>query len=634
MSALRTDRGKRILVSAVLVVAMGGGLTSAAEAQTAASYVKVVVDGSPVYFDQPPLITNGRVLVPLRGVFERLGASVAWNPASQTVLAQRGATSVSLTIGSPQASVNGQPQPLDTPAMLVGGRTLVPLRFISQALGANVSWDAASYTVQIASQGATAPPMSVPPSVSYPPAPAPQPPTPQPPVLQPAVQTITGTVTHVNASAYPGQLSVQTSNGTTYTYRIVSGTAITRMNPATGVSAPVSLSAIQPGDGVTVTADPAGTAQSVQALSAPPAPQPAAQAITGTVTQVNASAYPGQLIVQAANGAVYTYRIVSGTAITRMNTTTGLSGPVSLNAVQAGDAVSVTADQTGTAQNVQASFGEINGTIASTGYNQIALQDGQTYTLAPTAQLTRDGQTVTAAALQPGDVVTLRVNPQTRQVYGVTVQRTASAGAITAITVTPTGRQLVAGDVMTVVATGPARGTATFSIAGLRAGLPMTESATQPGTYVGNYTVRPGDYLANGSVAVSITPPNGPLLTATAPAPVSINASAISAPAGGAPVITSPTPDKAVTTPFTVTGTAPPRSQVKVTADYQKTVLLLNVHGTLGTQTVTADANGSWSATFNQKPAVRDVNLTVTAVLVDDTGAATSPLTTVNTTLQ
>lgn len=653
------------MFAAVAVVTVAAGLASAAAVQTPAPYVKVVVDGSPAYSDQAPVIVNGRVLVALRGVFERLGATVAWDPGSQTVLAQRGATSVALRIGSSQASVNGQPQPLDAPPLLVGGRTMVPLRFISQALGAGVDWDTATSTVQITSQGAAAPPASVPPStvppsVSYPPAqtppatyaPAPVPPpayapgpapAPAPgPAPQAAVQAITGTVTQVNASVYPGQLTVQAPNGATYTYQIVSGTAVTRVNPGTGANGPIAFSSLQIGDAVAVTADQNGTAQTVQALnyaSAPQAlPQPpaqaAAQTITGTVTQVTASAYPGQLIVQTSNGATSTYRIVSGTAITRTNATTGVGGPVPLTAIEPGDPVSVTAGPDGTAQSVQVAFGEITGTIASVSNNQIVLQDGQVYALAPNAQVVQGGQLVPAAALQPGGTVRLRVNPQTRQAYAVTLQQ-PSAVVAPAVTVLPAGRPLVLGDVMTVTATGPAHGTATFAIGGLRAGLPMTEASNQPGTYIGTYPVQPGDAVANGNVVVNIMAPNGQAVTAAAPAPVSITASSALPPAASAtPVIVSPATGKGVTTPFTVTGTVMPGSQVKVTADYSKSVVGFNWHGTLGTQTVTADASGKWSATFNQKPPVRGVNLTITAVLVDPTGAVRSAPATVNTVLQ
>jgi len=118
------------------------------------------------------------------------------------VLAQRSATSVSLRIGVPQAFVDGQAQFLDVPPMLVGGRTMVPLRFVSQALGAGVAWDAASSSVLIASGGAAeAPPAAVPPSVSYPPTPYPPVQAYPPAPLVPA--TITGTVVRVVATTYP-----------------------------------------------------------------------------------------------------------------------------------------------------------------------------------------------------------------------------------------------------------------------------------------------------------------------------------------------------------------------------------------------------------------------------------------------
>jgi len=160
------------------------------------------------------------------------------------------------------------------------------------------------------------------------------------------------------------------------------------------------------------------------------------------------------------------------------------------------------------------------------------------------------------------------------------------------------------------------------------------ESAAQPGTYIGRYAIQPGDYVANGSVAVSLTAPTGQVLTAAAPVAVSINAAAIIPPAvGGAPIITSPTAGSGIATPFTVTGTATPGSLVKVTADYTGTVLLFNVHGTLGSQTVGADANGNWSATFSQSPPMRGVNVTISAGVVDGSGQARSPSSTVNTKL-
>lgn len=83
-----------------------------------------------------------------------------------------------------------------------------------------------------------------------------------------------------------------------------------------------------------------------------------------------------------------------------------------------------------------------------------------------------------------------------------------------------------------------------------------------------------------------------------------------------------------------MTGTAPPDSLVQVRADYAGTGAITDLRGTLGTQTVTVDASGHWSVTFAARPPVRGMTVTISAVLVDNTGAARTPATTVNTTLQ
>ncbi|MEW6280177.1 MAG: copper amine oxidase N-terminal domain-containing protein [Candidatus Eremiobacterota bacterium] len=125
---------------------------------------RVVVDGRELTFDQPPITEGGRLLVPLRGIFESLGADVVYLPSDRTIRATRGTTRVELPLGSRVASVNGRLLSLDVPARSLGGRTLVPLRFVSEALGAEVSWAAASQTVSIVSQ-------AMPPPVSSAPAP-------------------------------------------------------------------------------------------------------------------------------------------------------------------------------------------------------------------------------------------------------------------------------------------------------------------------------------------------------------------------------------------------------------------------------------------------------------------------------
>jgi hypothetical protein len=88
-------------------------------------------------------------MVPLRGIFESLGAQVNWYAPTSTISANKGATDVQLSIGDPRATVNGRTVLLDAPAMILNGSTMVPLRFVSEALGADVKWFEATQTVSI-----------------------------------------------------------------------------------------------------------------------------------------------------------------------------------------------------------------------------------------------------------------------------------------------------------------------------------------------------------------------------------------------------------------------------------------------------------------------------------------------------
>lgn len=100
----------------------------------------VLVDGRKVQFQGgDPISENGRVQVPLRGIGEALGAEVGYR--GQTVTYQKEGKSISLTIGSKLARVDGNSITMDTAAKAVKGRTYVPLRFVSENLGEPVSWD-------------------------------------------------------------------------------------------------------------------------------------------------------------------------------------------------------------------------------------------------------------------------------------------------------------------------------------------------------------------------------------------------------------------------------------------------------------------------------------------------------------
>jgi len=106
---------------------------------SAQTQISVQFNGNTVNLNPPALERAGRVFVPLRGVFERMGATVVYDNG-QINATGRG-HNVSLTIGSNQAVVDGQTQMLDVAPFIIGASTYVPLRFLSQSLGAQVNWD-------------------------------------------------------------------------------------------------------------------------------------------------------------------------------------------------------------------------------------------------------------------------------------------------------------------------------------------------------------------------------------------------------------------------------------------------------------------------------------------------------------
>ena len=240
-------------LSMILVLALA--VAGLASAPAAAQAVRVIVDGSAIAFDQPPVTIGGRVLIPLRGVFERLGAFVQWNPATNTVLATRGGSQIQLTIGSRAAFVNGRQVRLDVPPMVVGGRTLVPLRFVSEAMGASVDWEPSTRTVFITSGGAAQPGTPTPPVV--------QPPQqPFPPV--PSQSVIQATVVRVDVQN--SRLYIQRGDQV-HTIIITPDTAITRTDTATGAGGAVSLGDLRRGDAVQVTVDAQSRAIIVRATT-------------------------------------------------------------------------------------------------------------------------------------------------------------------------------------------------------------------------------------------------------------------------------------------------------------------------------------------------------------------------------
>ncbi len=98
--------------------------------------------GAGVSFDTEPYITDtGFTMVPVRGVACLLDAEIAWDGDTQTVTVRQGEHTVLLTIGSMTALADGVEVPLGTPAVITGGRTMLPLRFLTETLGGEIRWE-------------------------------------------------------------------------------------------------------------------------------------------------------------------------------------------------------------------------------------------------------------------------------------------------------------------------------------------------------------------------------------------------------------------------------------------------------------------------------------------------------------
>jgi hypothetical protein len=114
------------------------------------SGILVLVNGVEVTFpDTQPYIKNNRTLVPVRFVVEQLGALVNWDNKNQEVTIEKDGKKIILKIGSKIVTINGSKVTLDAPAELKGDRTMVPLRFVSEAFGANVDWNGKEKVVTI-----------------------------------------------------------------------------------------------------------------------------------------------------------------------------------------------------------------------------------------------------------------------------------------------------------------------------------------------------------------------------------------------------------------------------------------------------------------------------------------------------
>ncbi|MEB4783609.1 stalk domain-containing protein [Paenibacillus jamilae] len=141
---------KRFGVALLSTLVLTSAFTNLAGAQS--GDIKVIINGVTQQYTQSPIVSQNTTLVPLRGVFESLGAQVEWDSKAKKVIASKNDDTLTLNIGSKLAYKNSNPVQLDAATQIQKGQVLVPLRFVSQSLGAKVNWDQATRTVTISNQ--------------------------------------------------------------------------------------------------------------------------------------------------------------------------------------------------------------------------------------------------------------------------------------------------------------------------------------------------------------------------------------------------------------------------------------------------------------------------------------------------
>jgi len=144
------------LISALLIFIFTN-LSFAGTKVVVKDIVTITVDKSQVRSDVPPIMANGVTLVPVSSIFRAFNAEIGWFPHEKKVYIRKNTQVIWLRIGDAQAKVNDSIIPLQAPAMIYRGRTMVPLRFIAEALGARVDWNKSTQTITITTRETVAP---------------------------------------------------------------------------------------------------------------------------------------------------------------------------------------------------------------------------------------------------------------------------------------------------------------------------------------------------------------------------------------------------------------------------------------------------------------------------------------------
>ena len=115
--------------------------------------IQIFMNDTPLYMDVEPVIINGRTMVPFRAIFESINAEIGWDEITRTAIGTKDNTRIELPIGQSYGVVNGITTNLDVPATIINGRTMVPLRFVTENMGFEVLWNGETRTIYLSDNG-------------------------------------------------------------------------------------------------------------------------------------------------------------------------------------------------------------------------------------------------------------------------------------------------------------------------------------------------------------------------------------------------------------------------------------------------------------------------------------------------
>ena len=131
------------------VVTVGTPAATTVELKMTLGKTEYMLNGETKTMDVAPIIRNSRTMLPVRYVAEALGASIDWDGATSTATLKTADTEIKITVGSKTATVNGVAVELDSPAFIENDRTYMPVRFVAETLGGSVAWDGVTSTATI-----------------------------------------------------------------------------------------------------------------------------------------------------------------------------------------------------------------------------------------------------------------------------------------------------------------------------------------------------------------------------------------------------------------------------------------------------------------------------------------------------